>query len=90
MANFLVLLAAAAQAAPKDYVLLSPDKNIELKATVGPDVTYAVSWHGKPVIVPSTISLAVEGKGVLGKNASGVAYRFSTSFDGPITVVPEQ
>jgi len=134
----LFVFAAAAQAVPKDYVLLSPDKTIELKVAVGPDVTYAVSWHGKPVIVPSAISLAVDGKGVLGKNAKvrdekrrsaddilkpvvrqkateirdlyneltlsfagdyalifrayddGVAYRFSTAFDKPITVVSEQ
>ena len=136
---FLILAVGASAAVPhKDYFLLSPDKSVELKVTVGPDVTYAVAWRGLPIIVPSTISLVVEGKGILGKNAKvrdekrrtaddvlkpvvrqkaaeirdryneltltfagnyalifrayddGVAYRFSTSFDKPITIVSEQ
>jgi alpha-glucosidase len=131
-------LAASASAAAKEYVLLSPDKSVELKVFVGPDVTYAVAWRGRPIVVPSAVSLTVEGQGVLGKAATvrdekrrsvddilkpvvrqkaaeirdrfneltltfegsyalifrayddGVAYRFATLFDGPITVISEQ
>ena len=55
--------------AAKDYSLLSPDKAIEVKVAVGPAVTYAVAFQGKPIIAPSAISMTIDGGRVLGKDA---------------------
>ena len=78
----LILAALAIAAAPhKDYFLLSPDKSVELKVTVGPDVTYAVSWRGRQIIVPSAISLTVEGQGALGKNAKALEDKWRSADD---------
>jgi alpha-glucosidase len=139
LAGFALILAVAAlPLAAKDYSLLSPNKAIELKVAVGPTITYAVAFQGKPMIAPSTISMTLDAGRVLGKEAKvrndkhrsvddiltpivaqkaskipdvfneltlefagnfalifrayddGVAYRFSTSFPGEITVVSEQ
>jgi alpha-glucosidase len=130
--------ASASAAAVKEYILLSPDKFVELNVAVGANVTYAVHYKGRPVVVPSAVSMTLDGGLVLGKDPQvrdekrrsvndilrpvvrqksaeiadrfneltlvfkgeyavifrayddGVAYRFSTLFAKPITVVSEQ
>jgi len=140
-AFLLVLLAVfstSLSAAAKEYVLFSPDKTVELRVAVGPSVTYSIKYEGRLLVVPSAVSMTLEGGVVLGKDAQvrdekrrsanevlhpvvkqksaeivdryneltlsfkgdyalifrvyedGVAYRFSTQFAGPITVVSEQ
>ena len=140
-AFFILLQMAAAalvSAAPKEYVLLSPDKTVELRVAVGAVVTYSIKYEGRMIVVPSAVSMTLEGGVVLGKDAQvrdekrrsanevlhpvvkqksadivdryneltlsfkgdyalifrayddGVAYRFSTQFAEPITVVSEQ
>jgi alpha-glucosidase len=65
----ILILASGALAANKEYVLLSPDKSVELKITVGPALTYAVAYKGKAIVVPSAISITLDGGIVLGHDA---------------------
>jgi alpha-glucosidase len=131
-------VATASAVTAKEYVLLSPDKAVELKVAVGPDIRYSVAYKGRPIVVPSAVSMTLDGGVVLGKDPQvrdekrrsvndilrpvvrqksaeiadrfneltlvfkgeyavifrvyddGVAYRFSTMFAKPITVVSEQ
>lgn len=137
---FIFILAATAFSAPagQDFLLSSPDKQMEVKISAGATVHYSVSFQGKELIAPSTVSMTLDGNRVLGKavvvqNASrrsvderiqpvvrqkevfisdhfneltltfngdyglifrayddGIAYRFTTTFSGSVTVVSEQ
>jgi alpha-glucosidase len=67
---FALILASAALPAPaKDYSLLSPNKAIEVKVAVGPAVTYAVTFRGQPIVLPSAVSMALDAGRVLGREA---------------------
>jgi len=65
----LVTALAANALAAKDYALLSPNKAVEIKVAVGPAVTYTVAFQGKPVLVPSALSMTIDGGKVLGREA---------------------
>jgi len=67
---FALILAPAALPAPaKDYSLFSPNKAIEVKVAVGPAVTYAVTFRGQPIVLPSAVSMALYAGRVLGREA---------------------
>ena len=71
-AFLLVLLAVfstSLSAAAKEYVLFSPDKTVELRVAVGPSVTYSIKYEGRLLVVPSAVSMTLEGGVVLGKDA---------------------
>ena len=53
----------------KSYELYSPDKKIKVVIRTDGEVSYAVFCDGKEIVVPSPVSLTVEGAGVLGKEA---------------------
>jgi alpha-glucosidase len=137
LALALTIASAASFAAPKDLSLFSPGKTIEVKVAAGPKLTYSVSYLGRPLVIPSAVSLTLDGGRVLGPAArvkdvktrrvreiltpvvrqkaasipdvfnemtvefaggfalifraydDGVAYRFSTTLPGRVTVVSE-
>ena len=65
----LVLAVVPLSAAAKDYSLLSPNKAIEVKIAVGPATTYAVTFQGQPVVLPSAVSMALDAGRILGRDA---------------------
>lgn len=67
--RFWILTLAAAALACAQPALLSPDGNLEIRfQTTGPEqqLVYSVSFHGKPLIVESPITLDLEGQPLLG------------------------
>jgi alpha-glucosidase len=52
----------------KTHELLSPDGKIRVVIQVDKEISYAVFCDGIEIIVPSPVSLTVEGAGTLGKN----------------------
>ena len=65
----LVLAVRSLPAAAKDYSLLSPNKAIEVKIAVGPTITYAVTFQGQPIVLPSAVSMTLDAGRVLGRAA---------------------
>lgn len=56
--------------AQKEYSLLSPDKNLEVKISVGEKIEFSVWKNGKALISPSPLAMNVNDNVVLGGNAS--------------------
>lgn len=65
----LFITAAAGLLSAKEYSLFSPSKAVELKVAAGPSITYAVSFQGRPIVAPSSISMTLDGGRVLGREA---------------------
>jgi alpha-glucosidase len=60
------LFATLTQAWAKDYLLLSPDKKINIKISVGTDVKYSVDFKGDKIILPSVLSMTLADGTVIG------------------------
>ncbi len=69
VAGFFLVDPASAAPSAKIYSVLSPDKKIEFKLTAGPDLSFAVHYDGRPLVAPSSISMAIDATGprVLGR-----------------------
>ncbi len=52
----------------QEYITTSPDSSIKVIVKLDEAIKYAVFVDGKPVMKESSLSLTVEGHGVLGKN----------------------
>lgn len=55
-------------ASAQTYELLSPDKKLKMAVTVNEKIAYSVSLDGKELLAPSTLSMTVNDKLVLGNN----------------------
>lgn len=66
----LLLMSFATTFSQKEFALLSPDKKLEAKISVGEKVQYSVFKNGKALISPSTLSLNVNDNIVLGVNST--------------------
>ncbi|KAF0162337.1 MAG: Glycoside hydrolase 97 [Ignavibacteria bacterium] len=55
--------------AQKEFSLLSPDKKIEVKVSVGEKIEFSVLKNGKLLITSSTITMNVNANVMLGVNA---------------------
>lgn len=53
----------------KTHELYSPDKKIKMVIRTDGAISYSVFCDGKEIIAPSSLSLTIEGAGVLGKEA---------------------
>lgn len=62
------------------YELCSPDKNVLLSVDVSERISYSLSYKGDRILLPSEISLTLEGGECLGKN-SRVKRTVSRSID---------
>lgn len=58
------------KAASQEYSVESPDGNLELKVSIADDVKYEILRDGKPLILPSSISIALADGVTLGRNAT--------------------
>ncbi len=66
---FLFLVPAAFELnAQKNFTILSPDGNIQLKVEAGTKLQWSVSHRSQTVIAPSSISLTLKGGEILGAN----------------------
>jgi alpha-glucosidase len=75
---FIIILAGAVTSLfAKTHELYSPDKKIKVVIHVDREISYLVFYDGKEILVPSPISLTIEGAGVLGREPrlSGVKLR---------------
>jgi alpha-glucosidase len=70
----------------KTYDLYSPDKKIRVSIQVGSEVSYSVFVDGRELVVPSPVSLTLEGAGTLGKNLrlSGIKMRSAENLFSPV------
>ncbi len=79
-----------------NYEINSPDGNIVLKIEAGKKLRWSVTDQGKPVIMPSAVSLILEGGEVLGDNASILSAKKDQinthikAFDYIKSVIPDQ
>ncbi|MCX6559068.1 MAG: glycoside hydrolase family 97 protein [Candidatus Aminicenantes bacterium] len=62
-----IILTGAASAAAQAYSLLSPDKTVEVKISLGNTLTYEVLYKGRPLIAPSAVSMTLGDGTVLGR-----------------------
>jgi alpha-glucosidase len=53
----------------KTYQVTSPDKHIQLKISVGEDISWSVNHNETSVIVPSSVSMTLASGEILGRNA---------------------
>jgi alpha-glucosidase len=53
-----------------DYTVASPDKQTVVTIHVGDQITYALSHNGKPLLMPSQIALAAEGRRIPAASAA--------------------
>ncbi len=58
-----------------EYVLFSPDKQIQVKINIEEKVTYSIFYKTKEIIAPSAISLTLNAGKVLGKNPKSISYK---------------
>ena len=66
----ILVMSGGANAVPKTYSLLSPDKKLEVKITISEIITFSVIKNGVEIIAPSSISMTIDEKIVLGKNST--------------------
>jgi alpha-glucosidase len=83
---FLFILAMVPWLGAKTYDLYSPDKKIRVSIQVGSEVSYSVFVDGRELVVPSPVSLTLEGTGTLGKNPrlSGIKMRSAADLFSPV------
>lgn len=67
--HFLPGLSLSAAQVDKSFEVKSPDRNIVLKVETGVKLLWSVRHKGQQIIVPSPISLQLEGGEVMGDNA---------------------
>jgi alpha-glucosidase len=65
----LVLAGAATSLFAKTQTLYSPDKRIKVVIQVDSRISYSVFCDGQEILLPSPLSLTIEGAGTLGKGA---------------------
>lgn len=65
----LLLWCIMANAAPKSYVLKSPDGKLVMEITVDKDIRYRMSHDGQQILAPSAIAMTLGDGVVLGKEA---------------------
>jgi len=53
----------------KDYSVALPSNNLVVRVSVDRQTSYSVFFHGKELIVPSAVSMALSDGSVLGKDA---------------------
>ena len=66
---FSIFLLTSVTFGQKQFSLLSPDKSIETKISVGDNVEFSVLKKGKPIIAPSSVSINVNNGIVLGEKS---------------------
>ena len=52
----------------REYEVISPDKNLQLKINIEQKILYSVGYKSKQLIKPSPISLTLSGNRILGAN----------------------
>ena len=87
---FLVLAGAGVQPAATTHELNSPDKRIKLVIQVDGQVAYSVFCDGKEILLPSPLSLIVDGAGILGKNPRFSAFKMRSADNEIIPPVEEK
>jgi alpha-glucosidase len=65
----LILAGAATSLFAKTQTLYSPDKRIKVVIQVDSRISYSVFCDGQEILLPSPLSLTIEGAGTLGKGA---------------------
>jgi alpha-glucosidase len=68
----LYIFSAFSALAQSAVELESPSKNLQLKVTTTPTLTWQLSLKGKALTLPSPILMDIQGKGVLGENAMAI------------------
>ena len=53
---------------PSSFELFSPDENIHVLIEITDGIQYSISFKNKPLLEPSSLSMTLEGQGVLGSN----------------------
>ena len=75
--SILVLAGAVSSLSGKTHEVYSPDKKIKVVIQVDTGISYSVFCDGREILGPSSISLTIEGAGILGRepHLSGVKSR---------------
>ncbi len=79
-----------ATAMVKDYSLFSPNKKIELIIRIGNNITYEVIFNSKVIVIPSPVSLTLDGNMVLGRNPEVVKVKRNSVNEKIIPVVKQK
>lgn len=74
----------------KDYDLISPDKHIRVKVTIAQSISWSVSYDGKPLLLPSQVSMTLEGDQMIGVNPQVSQVKTNTVDKKIIPVVKEK
>ncbi|MBN1273965.1 MAG: glycoside hydrolase family 97 protein [Candidatus Aminicenantes bacterium] len=69
MVSALVLFLGFSLLKAENYELFSPDKSIRVDISVAEKISYSVSLNGERLVLPSSLSMTIKGKGALGPNA---------------------
>jgi alpha-glucosidase len=67
--SYVLLLVTVFSLQAQNYVVSSPDKNLELKVNTEKKLAYEVFYKGKPIISPSEISMNFSNGTITGKQA---------------------
>ena len=88
--SFFVLGGSGTALAATTHDLYSPDKKIKVSIQVDREVSYSVYCDGKQILLPSPLSVTVEGSGILGKSPRLSGVRMRTAADEIIPPVKEK
>jgi alpha-glucosidase len=74
----------------KDYELMSPDRHIRVTVKVAESISYSVNFDNKPLMLPSQVSMTLEGGQIIGLNPRVIQRRINSVDQKIIPVVKEK